>query len=147
MTMLKYARLLKQAVKSVDYWSHVAMRAFVRDLGQRMDELGMKRADLARKIDASTAYVTKVMRGDANFTLETMTKLAMAVNGKLEVRIVNKDAPSTSVRNGHIGWHFEKGPRRDVANASAMLKLDPNQIAANEKYGSELQVSYARSAA
>jgi hypothetical protein len=145
--MLKYGRLLKQAVQSVDYWSHIAMRAFVRDLGQRMDELGMKRADLARKIDASTAYVTKVMRGDVNFTLETMTKLAMAVDGKLDVRIVSKDTPSMSVRTGHLGWHFEKGPRRDITSASAVLKFDPNEIAANEKYGNELQVSYARRAA
>lgn len=142
--MLKYRQLLKQAVQSVDYWSHIAMRAFVRDLGQRMDELGMKRADLARKIDASTAYVTKVMRGDVNFTLETMTKLAMAVDGKLDVRIVAKDAPSMSVRTGHLGWHFERGPQRHIASASAVLKLDPDQIAANEIYGSELQVSYAR---
>lgn len=142
--MLKYQQVLKQAAKSVDYWSHLAMRAFVRDLGQRMDEFGMKRADLARKIDASTAYVTKVMRGDANFTLETMTKLAMAVNGKLEVRIVGDDAPAISLREGHQGWHFERGPRQEIASASSILKLAPDQLAANEHYGSELHLSYAR---
>lgn len=145
--MLKYKQLLKQAAKSVDYWSHLAMRAFVRDLGQRMDELGMKRADLARKIDASTAYVTKVMRGDANFTLETMTKLAMAVNGKLAVRIVADDATVMILHKGQHGWRFERGPRQEIATASSIFKLAPGQLAANEHYGNELQLSYARRAA
>jgi hypothetical protein len=141
--MLKYQQLLK-AAKSVDYWSHLAMRAFVRDLAQRMDDFGIKRADLARKIDASTAYVTKVMRGDANFTLETMTKLAMAVNGKLEVRIVGHDAPAmSSVGKGHQGWQFERGPRQEIASASSILKLAPDQLAANEHYGCK-ELSYAR---
>jgi hypothetical protein len=142
--MLKYQQLLQQAADSVDYWSHIAMRSFVRDLGQRMEDLGMKRADLARKIDASTAYVTKVMRGDANFTLETMTKLAMAVGGKLDVRIAERDAASTFQRKGHVGWQIERKDRQEIASASAVLRLDASQIAANQEYGNKLQLSCER---
>jgi antitoxin component HigA of HigAB toxin-antitoxin module len=128
--MLKYKKMLKQAIQSVDYWSHVAMRSFVRDLGQRMDDIGMKRADLAREIDTSTAYITKVMRGDANFTLETMTKLAMAVNAKLQVRIVDRGARAISVRTESSEWVIEI-PQQRAANASTVLSFDPSQIATN----------------
>lgn len=142
--MLKYQQLLQQAADSVDYWSHIAMRGFVRDLGQRMEDRGMKRADLARKIEASTAYVTKVMRGDANFTLETMTKLAMAVGGKLDVRIAERDAASTFQRRGHDGWQIERKDRQEIASASAVLRLDASQIAANQEYGNKLHLSRER---
>jgi transcriptional regulator with XRE-family HTH domain len=101
------------------------MRTYVRDLARRMEAHGMKRADLARKINASTAYVTKVMRGNANFTLETMTKLALAVDGRLDVRIVEKDAPMT-LRNGYRGWHLNRGPGQDIASTSVTLKLNPD---------------------
>lgn len=141
--MLKYKKILEKAAQSVDYWAHLAQRVFVRDLNQRMDMLGMKRADLARAIDSSTAYVTKLMRGDANFTLETMTKLAIAVNGRIDVRIVEFSAPAIRAPVGHEAWHFERGPREEIAGASAMLRLDPHRLAANEQYGN-MQLSLAR---
>ena len=137
--MLKYKNILEKAAQSVDYWAHLAKRVFVRDLNQRMDVLGMKRADLARSIESSTAYVTKVMRGDANLTLETMTKLAMAVNGRIEVRIVEFSAPAIRAPVGRDGWQFDRAPGEEIAGASAMLKLAPHQLAANEQYGNEMQ--------
>lgn len=87
--MGKYSGLLRRATHSVDYWTQVSIRAFVRDLMDRMDNKGVTQAALAEKIGASPAYISKVMRGDANFTLETMTKLAMAVDGKIKVCIVD----------------------------------------------------------
>jgi transcriptional regulator with XRE-family HTH domain len=86
--MGKYARLFKEAATSVDFWTQVAIRDFVRELLARMDSLGMKRAGLASSIDTSPAYISKIMRGDANFTLESMTKLALAVGGRIRVQIV-----------------------------------------------------------
>jgi transcriptional regulator with XRE-family HTH domain len=87
--MGKYAKLVSRVKKSVDYSAQAAMRDFVRDLIHRMDRQGMTQSKLAEVIDASPAYVSKVMRGEANFTLETMTKLAMATDGRLRVQIVD----------------------------------------------------------
>jgi transcriptional regulator with XRE-family HTH domain len=55
----------------------------------RMDDKGITQAALAEKIGTSPAYISKVMRGDANFTLATMTKLAMAVDGKIKLCIAD----------------------------------------------------------
>jgi transcriptional regulator with XRE-family HTH domain len=90
--MGKYAKLVSRVKKSVDYSAQAAMRDFVHDLIHRMDRQGMTQAKLAEVIDASPAYVSKVMRGEANFTLETMTKLAMASGGRLRVQIVDDTA-------------------------------------------------------
>jgi transcriptional regulator with XRE-family HTH domain len=90
--MGKYGRLVGRIVRSVDYWAQAAMRRFVADIDRRMVDQDISRTALAQKLGASSAYVTKVMRGDVNFTLETMTKLALAVGGKLQVKIIDRDA-------------------------------------------------------
>jgi transcriptional regulator with XRE-family HTH domain len=101
----KYATFYKAAIESTEYWTQVAILDFVRDLRARMDQQQprLTRAALAAKLNTSPAYVTKVLRGEANFTLETMTKLALAVDGKIRIHI--------SDRNAQTRWtdHFDGG--------------------------------------
>lgn len=85
----RYRQFIAEAEASPDYWSAVAAHEFVRELERRMEEQGVSRAELARRLGSSKAYVTKVMSADANFTLTTMTRLAMAVGGEVHVRIVD----------------------------------------------------------
>lgn len=85
-----WRRLIEEAEKRPEYYAQGSMRFFVSNLLRAMDRRGMSNADLAAAIGSSPAYVTKILRGDINFTLVTMTKLAMAVDGKLDVRILGK---------------------------------------------------------
>lgn len=107
--MEKYRKLIRRARKSVEYWTQVSIRDFVRGLDARMDALDMNRAQLAEKIGASPAYVTKVMRGDVNFTLETMNKLAMATGGRVHVQVVGmpNDLKATLIAAG--SWRIDQG--------------------------------------
>jgi transcriptional regulator with XRE-family HTH domain len=137
--MGKYGRLIKRAVGSADYWAQAAMRRFVLDIDKRMLAQDISRAELAEKLGTSRAYVTKAMRGDVNFTLETMTKLALAVGGKLHIEVVDRDVSTPKVG---LQWHVE---RRDVAAASALpaqnqiLRLDPRDLPANEPEWPQLE--------
>lgn len=90
--MGKYGHLIKRVVGGVDYWTQAAMRRFVLEIDRRMRDQSMSRALLAEKLSTSPAYVTKVMRGDVNFTLETMTKLALAVGGRLQIEVVDSES-------------------------------------------------------
>jgi transcriptional regulator with XRE-family HTH domain len=47
----------------------------------------MTRVELARRLGASPAYVTKILRGKVNFTLATMVRLSRAVGGELHVQL------------------------------------------------------------
>ena len=96
--MGKYKRLVNRMAGSVDYWAQAAMRRFVLDIDRRMKERNISRSELAETLKTSAAYITKVMRGDVNFTLETMTKLALAVGGKLQVRVIDADSVSQTSR-------------------------------------------------
>ena len=129
--MGKYTSLITRATKSVEYWAQRAMRDFVGELLARMDAKEMSQAQLADALGTSAAYVSKVVRGDVNFTLETMTKLATAVGGKLEVRIIERDA---SMVVAPAEWHIEVDPRRVTSSAkTVVLRLDEALIAANER--------------
>jgi transcriptional regulator with XRE-family HTH domain len=82
-----FTDLLEEAKTGGAYWVDKVSLEFTEDLCERMDRQGMSRADLARQIGVSRGYITKVLRGSGNVTLETMVKLARAVGGELEVRL------------------------------------------------------------
>lgn len=54
---------------------------------RRMNQCGMSKADLARQLGTSQAYVTKILRGDANLTIKSMVELANAVDGTLHLHV------------------------------------------------------------
>lgn len=60
---------------------------FANDLYAILQEQGISNAEFADKIDSSASYVTKVLRGDANFTIATMVKLAWAVKSKVSFEL------------------------------------------------------------
>lgn len=62
---------------------------FLRALTGQMEAAGISHAELARRLGVSPAYVSKLMRGPANLSLATLSKLAQAVGCVLDVRLVN----------------------------------------------------------
>jgi transcriptional regulator with XRE-family HTH domain len=93
----RYRELFRRAEASPDYWNAVAAHEFVRELERRLEEQGVSRAELARRLGTSKAYVTKVLSADANFTLATMTRLAAAVGGEVHIRISDRQAKARKV--------------------------------------------------
>ena len=53
--------------------------AFLRRILQRMKELGVNQTELARRMEVSRPYITKVLRQDVNFSFRTAAKLAAAL--------------------------------------------------------------------
>ena len=71
--------------------------AFLAQVNARMQARGMRNAELARRMGTSPAYVTRLFRGSANLSVETMVKLAQAVGGSLRLELAEQpaeDAPS-----------------------------------------------------
>jgi transcriptional regulator with XRE-family HTH domain len=69
------------------YWTECAIIEFTEELCRCMETQGITRADLARRMDVSPAFITKILRGNCNFTLETMTKLSRAVGSELRIHL------------------------------------------------------------
>jgi len=87
----KFAKLIMAAETSMDYWRDVAVSDFTRDLHARMERMSITHAELAARMGTSRPYVTKLLSG-GNFTLETMVKLAMALDGVVRIQIEDCDA-------------------------------------------------------
>lgn len=63
--MLEQERLIMQATEAI---------------ASLLDDQHMSRAELARRIGKSSAFVTKLLRGDNNFTLRTLSDVLFALN-------------------------------------------------------------------
>lgn len=87
-----YHQLIQQAEASPEYWAEVAIGDFTEEICRLLQEKRMTRADLARELGTSPAYVTKVLRGNANFTLASMAKLAMALDTRVAIHLAPRGA-------------------------------------------------------
>ena len=103
----RYRQALKEARSSVDYWVDGPITEFAEDIWRLMEEQKVSRAELARRLGTSRAYVTKLLGGNANFTLETMTKVAMAFGCTVHVHVADQKAT--------IRWIDEHSSEEDPA--------------------------------
>jgi len=62
-------------LKTIDHICSV----FLRQILLRMRELGVTQTELAKRMNVSRPYITKILRHDVNFSFGTASKLAHAL--------------------------------------------------------------------
>lgn len=82
-----YRKLIEETETSPDYWKEVTTGDFTDEIVRVMHEREISRADLARALNTSPAYVTKILRGNANLTLRSMAKVALALGMKVRLHL------------------------------------------------------------
>ena len=87
----RFRKFVQEAQTSVDYWVAGPITEFIEDVWRLMEEQKVSRAELARRLGTSRAYVTKLLGGNANFTLQTMAKVAMALGSQVHVHVAGRD--------------------------------------------------------
>jgi transcriptional regulator with XRE-family HTH domain len=60
-----------------------------------MEVRGKKKSDLAEMLNTSRAYVTKLLQGNGNFTVETLVKLSRALGYKFKPTFIERVAVQT----------------------------------------------------
>jgi transcriptional regulator with XRE-family HTH domain len=80
--------------KDPKYWVESMRFDFVEEVERIMEERGVSRAELARRLDSSPAYVTQMFKALFNPTLLTLAKVALALDARVELALVPKDAPA-----------------------------------------------------
>jgi transcriptional regulator with XRE-family HTH domain len=116
----RYRTLIERIESSPEYGVDVAMLQFTDELNRSMVAQGISRAELARRIGASPAYVTKIMRGDANLTLASMVKLAGAVGQWIRVRFETAPARGKQERAHTEGRRAASGAKRRALDAKPL---------------------------
>lgn len=59
---------------------------------QAMNHQGVSNAELARRLGKSRAYVTKLLRGTTNFTLESLVRIGRALSCEVELELLPRAA-------------------------------------------------------
>lgn len=85
-----FSALFEAAEKRPEYWQQDAILDFAEEVYRLMEERGVSRAELARRLGTSQAYVTQVLRADSNFTVGTMTRIGMALDHRLRLHLAPK---------------------------------------------------------
>jgi len=81
-----YSASLRLCVKNLPPYPFPTMKtidhigsAFLRQILRRMKQLGVSQTELARRMNVSRPYITKVLSRDVNFSFKTAAKLANAL--------------------------------------------------------------------
>ena len=120
----KFRDLFEGLERNPEYLAELAIVEFTENMAKRMAELGITRSELARRLDTSPAYITKILQGNANFTLKSMVKISQALESRLTTHmqpegaqarwfdlfqqrreVSGKPAESASVRQELAGFH------------------------------------------
>jgi transcriptional regulator with XRE-family HTH domain len=88
-----FAALFEAAERHDEYWTERAIIEFTEDLSLWMESKKISQADLAASMGVSQPYISKVLKGNVNFTLATMTKLARALGAEVHIRLAPIGSP------------------------------------------------------
>ena len=85
-----FKELFKSAGTTKTYWQKGVIIEFTQAVCKRLEELKMSRADFARQLNVSPAYITRMLKGGENYTLHSMFKICEALNLKIKLKVSTK---------------------------------------------------------
>lgn len=80
---------LENAKQTDDYWIARAQLDFAKELNKIRNKTNVNGKALAQRLGTSAAYISRVLRGDTNLTIESMVKLARASGAKVEIKLTH----------------------------------------------------------
>lgn len=100
MKLSKNLRTFVENAKKEDfYWVEKLKLDFALELDRRRRVLDMTGTEFAKELGVSRAYVSKVFRGDANLTIESMVKIARAAGARVNLSMVDEHLPERQQRS------------------------------------------------
>ena len=88
----KLQAFINERKKTHNYWATRLKLDFALQLDKRLRLSNMNYAQLAERIESSRPYISKVLNGESNLTLESMAKLAHATGARIDIRMIDADA-------------------------------------------------------
>ena len=82
-----FGDLFAKARERLAYHVEGAIVEFTEELFILMRCEGISKGELARRLGCKPAYITKLLSGQNNFTLETMVKTARALRAELKIHL------------------------------------------------------------
>lgn len=112
-------KIIERDKQSDSYWVEEAKLDFAFSLEDQRRRSGLTYSAIARHLDVTKAYISKVFRGDANLTIESMVKLARATGGRLTIKVQTPAPVLTLASPAHYTDGTTKGFVSESATAEA----------------------------
>lgn len=90
--MQNFKELLQLAKGNWQFKAEEHKLSLALAFNQYMKKLGWNNADLARELGTSRAYITKIMRGDQNLSIDKITEIADALGADAHFHLTEKGA-------------------------------------------------------
>jgi transcriptional regulator with XRE-family HTH domain len=99
--------LLPDALAAIDKqtladWRATARLSAIRALKKCILASGVKQHSIATKLGCNDAQLSRLLRGDRNFTIDSLSDVARAIGHRLEVQFCK--IPSKPTRNYHVSY-------------------------------------------
>lgn len=118
----------KARKNSVGYKIEKNKNAFAILLNTLMMEQGITKAELSRRARKSAPHVTRLLRGDTNLTISSMTELLYAIDCELHITGCHKNHEVKWVTNLQGGKAVDMNPS-NVVYAKEWAKRNGHQAA------------------
>ncbi len=130
--MNSFAEFFNERESDYEYLAQKLAVDFLADINRELVLQRISNSDLAERMSVSPAYVTKLFRGTAaNPSLETLTKLALAVDRCVQIRL----APRSEIQKTWWGRDAEIPSETERKPASQYLRfglIDASKLTPNE---------------
>ena len=104
-------RWVEEWDRDPDYLVEGVLLAATERICELMDKHGISRAELARRLGKSRAYVTRVLNGQPNMTLKTLTQIAVALGEGIDL-FIPSSVREDRAQAAHKAVRRAKRPRR-----------------------------------
>lgn len=91
--MVDFAEMVKELRQSPTYAREAARDSISDQICRKMERRKVSRAEMARRLKTSRSYVTQLLQGNGNFTLDKMAEIARALGCELRVQLVETKEP------------------------------------------------------
>lgn len=102
MELKDFRENLESSRNTFEYRLDRVLYEFGENICTVMKNTNTARADLAKKMGVSPSYITKVLNGNPNLTLESILKITEALDYDFQIELVPKRATATVRQEDHM---------------------------------------------
>ncbi len=87
---MEFADLFARAQQFDEYWIDALVTEFTEEVVRLMESKGISRGELAESLGTRPSYVTKILKGNVNFTFATVAKICGIIGVRPRLHLAPK---------------------------------------------------------
>ncbi|MBN2465627.1 helix-turn-helix transcriptional regulator [candidate division WOR-3 bacterium] len=116
----RYREWAQKIEKDPLFTAELMKLEFADDLVRLLEARGLKRTELAERLGTNRGYVTRVLNTEYNLSVETMAKIALALDARISLRM-------------HPREEAERRPRSSTPSRTVRRREREHEFIASDK--------------